>query len=44
VRLRAAVLETIESGVMTRDLAILHEGDVKAASSADFLAAVRTRL
>ncbi len=44
-RLERATLETIESGVMTKDLALLAEGiSVKAVNTADFLAAVRARL
>jgi len=44
--LEAACVDTIESGVMTRDLAGLWEGDrpARAVSSAQFLQAVRHRL
>ena len=44
-RLERATLETIESGGMKKDLALLAEGiSVKAVNTADFLAAVRARL
>ncbi|MCD7758027.1 MAG: NADP-dependent isocitrate dehydrogenase, partial [Clostridiales bacterium] len=45
-KLEAAVIDTIESGVMTGDLVGLWEGDVPAqkVNSMDFLKAIRARL
>ena len=45
-RLEAAVLDTIESGIMTKDLALLYdgEGEPKAVTSREFLRAVRARI
>ena len=45
-RLEAAVLDTIESGIMTKDLALLYdgEGEPKAVTSREFLKAVRARI
>ena len=43
-RLEKAVIDTIEGGVMTGDLAALFEGSAKAVPSRDFLLAVRSEL
>ncbi len=43
-RLEKAVIDTIEGGVMTGDLALIYEGEAKAVSSRAFLGAVRERL
>jgi isocitrate dehydrogenase len=43
-RLKKAVIDTIEAGTMTGDLSALYDGRAETVSSADFLAAVRTRL
>ena len=43
-RLEKATLDTINSGVMTKDLALLYEGEAKAVNSREFLAAIRQRL
>jgi len=43
-RLEKACLGAINDGVMTGDLAVLMDGDVKGVSSADFIAAVRERI
>ena len=43
-RLEKAVLDTINSGVMTKDLALLCEGEARAVNSREFLAEVRGRL
>ncbi len=43
-RLEKAVIDTIEGGVMTGDLALIYEGEAKAVSSRAFLSAVRERL
>ena len=43
-RLERATLDTIEGGVMTKDLAALAEGPVQTADSLEFLRAVRSRL
>ena len=45
-RLEAAVLDTIESGIMTKDLALLYDGEgaPKAVTSREFLKAVRARI
>ncbi len=42
--LEKATLDTIESGVMTKDLAALYEGEAKSVSSEEFLQAVAQRL
>ena len=43
-RLEKATIDTIESGVMTKDLAILWDGEATAVNSRDFLAAIASRL
>ena len=43
-RLEKATLDTINDGVMTKDLALLYEGSAKAANSREFLASIRERL
>lgn len=44
-KLEAASIQTINEGVMTKDLALLAEGDnVKAVNSFDFLKEIRTRM
>ncbi len=45
-KLEKAVIETVESGVMTGDLALLWEGETpaKKVDSAEFIAAIKTRL
>ncbi len=43
-KLEKATLDTIEAGIMTKDLALLAEGEVTSVNSADFLAAIRSRL
>ena len=43
-KLEQATLDTINSGVMTKDLALLYEGEAKAVNSREFLASIRSRL
>jgi isocitrate dehydrogenase len=43
-RLEQAVIGTIESGVMTGDLAAIYEGEARAVTSRAFLQAVKERL
>ncbi len=43
-RLEHATLATIESGVMTQDLAVLATGEKKSVTSAEFIAAIAERL
>ncbi len=43
-RLEKAVIDTIEGGIMTGDLALIYEGEAKAVSSRAFISAVRERL
>ena len=43
-RLEKATLDTINDGVMTKDLALLYEGEAKAVNSKEFLAEIRKRL
>ena len=43
-RLEKASIETIESGIMTKDLAIIYDGEAKAVNSDDFLTAIAERL
>ena len=43
-RLEKATLDTIESGVMTRDLALLWDGEAKAVNSRQFLQAIAERM
>ena len=40
-RLEAATLATINGGTMTKDLALLYEGEAKSVNSRDFLAEIR---
>ena len=42
--LEKATLDTINDGVMTKDLALLYEGEAKAVNSKEFLAEIRKRL
>jgi isocitrate dehydrogenase len=43
-RLEKATLDTIESGVMTKDLAALYEGEARAVNSGAFLSAIAERM
>ena len=43
-RLEKATLDTINEGIMTKDLAMLYEGEAKAVNSREFLAEIRRRL
>ncbi len=43
-RLERACLDTIDGGVMTKDLAALAEGEVRTVNTEDFLAAIRSAL
>ncbi len=43
-RLEKATIETIESGVMTKDLAALYEGEARAVNSGAFLSAIAERM
>ena len=43
-RLEKATLDTINSGIMTKDLALLYDGEAKAVNSREFLASIRERL
>ena len=43
-RLEKATLDTIQSGVMTKDLASLYEGEARAVNSREFLQAIASRL
>ena len=43
-RLEKATIDTIESGVMTKDLALLYDGNAMAVNSKDFLQAIADRL
>ena len=43
-RLEKATLDTINSGTMTKDLALLYEGEAKAVSSKEFLEAIQKRI
>ena len=43
-RLEKAVLDTINSGVMTKDLAVLYEGEARAVNTREFLEAVAARI
>ncbi len=43
-RLERAVVDTIEGGTMTKDLALIYEGEANPVNSRDFLNAVRARL
>ena len=43
-RLEKATLDTIESGVMTKDLAALYEGEARAVNSKAFLGAITERM
>ncbi len=43
-RLEKATLDTIESGVMTKDLAALYEGEARAVNSKAFLGAIAERM
>ena len=43
-RLEMATLDTINDGVMTKDLALLYEGEAKAVNSKEFLVEIRKRL
>ena len=42
--LKAATLDTIQSGIMTKDLALLHEDEVQGVTSRVFMEAIQTRL
>ena len=43
-KLEKACIETIESGIVTKDLALLAEGETTSVNSADFLKAIRKNL
>ena len=43
-KLEKATLDTIESGIMTRDLALLYEGEATQVNTREFLNAIRERL
>ena len=43
-RLEAATLATINGGTMTKDLALLYDGEANAVNSKEFLAAVAARM
>ncbi len=43
-RLEKAVLDTINSGVMTKDLAVLYEGEARAVNTREFLESVAARI
>jgi len=43
-KLEKATLETVESGVMTKDLALLYEGEARAVNSREFLSEIRAHL
>ena len=43
-RLEQATLATIRSGTMTKDLALLYEGDAKAVTSREFLSEIQQRM
>ena len=43
-RLEKATMDTIHSGVMTKDLTILYDGPCRAVSSREFMAGIRARL
>ena len=43
-KLEKATLDTVNSGVMTKDLALLYEGEARAVNSREFLGEIRKRL
>ncbi len=43
-RLEKATLDTIEAGIMTKDLALLADGEIRTVNTKDFLKAIRERL
>ena len=43
-RLEKATLDTINSGIMTKDLALLYEGEAKSVNSVEFLDAIASRI
>ena len=43
-KLEEATLETINSGVMTKDLALLYDGEARAVTSREFLAEIQKRI
>ena len=43
-KLEKATLDTINDGIMTKDLALLYEGEARAVNSREFLAAIRERM
>ena len=43
-KLEKATIDTIESGIMTKDLALLWDGEAQAVNSRDFLSAIASRL
>ena len=43
-KLEKATLDTINSGVMTKDLALLYEGEAKGVNSREFLEAIAARM
>ena len=43
-RLEAATMETIHSGIMTKDLAAMYEGNARGVNSIEFLDEIASRL
>ena len=43
-RLKKATLDTINGGIMTKDLALLYDGDAKAVTSREFMEEIRKRM
>lgn len=43
-RLEKASVQTIEDGVMTKDLALVYDGEAKAVNTDDFIAEIKKRL
>ena len=43
-RLEKATLGTINDGIMTKDLALLYEGEAHAVNSKEFLQAIQARM
>ena len=42
--LEKATLDTINSGIMTKDLALLYDGEAKAVTSREFMAEIQKRM
>jgi isocitrate dehydrogenase len=43
-RLEKATLDTINSGIMTKDLALLYEGEARSVTSREFLTEIAKRI